>query len=60
MKIQSLKITKQGGTYTLRMTTTHGSRMDAETLALKKEAKNLEKALDCGFDFQFEAAGSRA
>jgi exopolyphosphatase/guanosine-5'-triphosphate,3'-diphosphate pyrophosphatase len=60
MKIQNLKITKQGGTYTLRMTTTPGSRMDAEKLALKKDAKSLEKALDCGFDFQFEAAGSKS
>jgi hypothetical protein len=59
MKIQNLNITKQGSSYTLRMTTPHDKRMDAEKLALKKDAKNLEKALDCSFDFQFETAGSK-
>ncbi len=58
LKIQNLNIVKQGSTYILKLTSTRGSRLDAEQLALKKEGKSLEKALDCSFDYQMLTAGS--
>ncbi len=60
LKIQSLSVAKLGSTYTLRVQSTRNGRLDAERLALKKEAKSLEKALDCSFEYELEAIGSKS
>lgn len=55
LKIRDFKISKQNGAFFLEVSTPPSIRMEAERLALKKEMKNLEKALDCRFDYQIMA-----
>ncbi|MCX6129959.1 MAG: hypothetical protein NTX25_12970, partial [Proteobacteria bacterium] len=56
LKIQKLHVKEVSDSkYILEIIGQPGSQLEAERLALKKETRSLEKALDCSFDFKIIA-----
>ncbi len=49
-KVKGFKVTGKSGNYTLYIQFLPRARIEAEKLAIRKELKNLEKALDCNLD----------
>ncbi|RYZ57835.1 MAG: Ppx/GppA family phosphatase [Proteobacteria bacterium] len=54
IKTHDFTLTKAGNKYTLVLKVAPDQRLDAEKIALQKEIKNLEKALNVEFDFRLE------